>query len=112
VAAADAWNGGYMAFLNTDGSDAPDPNDPLQEPIQREVRQPGNLSIQFDGGNLIEFNPRGSALGFSGTFVFCDERGAGKARGLLLSPIGSVSSAVDTDADDIVNDLAGNNVSC
>ncbi|QIB64783.1 GspH/FimT family pseudopilin [Kineobactrum salinum] len=112
VAAADAWSGGYMAFLNADGSDAPDPDDPLQELIQWEARQTNNLSIRFDGGNRIEFHPRGSALGSAGTFVFCDNRGANKARALMLSPIGSVSSAVDTNSDGIVNDLAGNNVSC
>ena len=58
------------------------------------------------------FDTIGSALGSAGTFVFCDERGAGKARGLILSNAGTVAASVDADANGIVEDGAGSDVSC
>jgi len=114
-AATDAWDQGYMTFVDTDDNNTPDPNDPAEERIQWESRQQANIDIDFNNaGRRIRFDPRGTALGFQGLFTFCDERGAEDARGLIVNAVGSVSSAVDTDTpeDGTVDDGGGNNVSC
>ena len=108
------WLPGYMSFVDTNGDTAPDPNDPDEEVFQFEPRQV-QADILFDNAaNLVRFTPRGTALGSQGTFTFCDDRGAGEARALILNPVGSVRSATDTDSpeDGIVNDAGGTNVGC
>jgi type IV fimbrial biogenesis protein FimT len=73
------------------------------------------VDIAFDNGNrLVRFAPDGIALGFEGNFVFCDERGATRARALILNAVGSLRAATDTDLpnDDIVDEADGTNVTC
>ncbi|MCB1843522.1 MAG: hypothetical protein KDI09_11210, partial [Halioglobus sp.] len=58
------------------------------------------------------FSAKGDSLGFAGTFIFCDGRGATSAAALILRNPGDARAADDPEADDIPNDLEGNNVSC
>ena len=113
------WRQGYMTFIDTNNDNVPDPNDPDEEQIQVNSRTIA-VDILFDNPNRrIRFDSQGQALGFEGTFAFCDPRGARDARGLILNPVGSVRAAIDTDdpLDDIVNaanynDAGGSNVGC
>ncbi len=111
-AALPNWLPGYMSFVDTDRDTVPDPNDPDEEIIQYEARGVEAILSFDNANNLVRFTPRGDALNSQGTFTFCDERGAGNARALILNPVGSVRSATDTDGDDIVNDAGGANVGC
>ncbi|MBN7795689.1 GspH/FimT family pseudopilin [Parahaliea mediterranea] len=111
----DAWNRGYMTFVDTNDDNAPDPNNPDEERIQWESRQNTHVEASFDNGNRrVRFDSRGNALGFDGTFTFCDERGVNSARGLIVNPVGSIRAAVDTSTpqDGIVEDAGGGNVGC
>ena len=111
---SDDWSTGYLAFVDSDGDGAADPTDPDEEIIQRETEE-RSVNIDFDNGNrLVRFAPDGIALGFEGNFVFCDERGANRARALILNAVGSLRAANDTDSpeDSIVNDAGGSNVAC
>tara|TARA_R110002049_G_scaffold264278_1_gene440418 strand:- start:6300 stop:6866 length:567 start_codon:yes stop_codon:yes gene_type:complete len=108
-----AWSEGYLAFADDDGDGAADPNEII---VTRAVNAAG-LTISFTGGPGVTgpgFNPRGDSLNFSGTFTFCDERGPTSAAALILRNPGDARAAEDTDAtaDNIVNDLEDNNVSC
>jgi type IV fimbrial biogenesis protein FimT len=108
------WSTGYLAFVDSDGDGAADPTDPDEEIIQRETEE-RSVDIAFDNGNkLVRFGPDGIALGFEGNFVFCDERGANRARALILNAVGSLRAATDTDdpEDSIVNDAGDTNVTC
>ncbi|GHD18024.1 hypothetical protein GCM10007052_25190 [Halioglobus japonicus] len=90
------WSTGYMTFVDTDQNTVPDPNDPAEELIQWEPRSRA-MEVLFDsvsGAQTVAFSSRGIALGSEGTFLFCDERGAAEARGLQLTPVGSVRSAI------------------
>ncbi|WP_170150249.1 GspH/FimT family pseudopilin [Parahaliea mediterranea] len=110
-----AWDQGYMSFVDTDGNNAPSAGNPNEERIQWESRENENVDVDFDNGNRrVRFDSRGNALGFEGTFTFCDERGATEARALIVNPVGSVRAAIDASAplDDIVDDAGGTNVSC
>ena len=116
LACADSndWSIGYMTFADTDDNSVADPVDPNEEIIQWEVRQ-NPVAVRFDNSNKrVRFGGQGIALGFEGTFMFCDSRGAGDARALILNPVGSLRAAVDTDAtpDGIVNALNDTDVVC
>ena len=114
---SDNWSTGYLVFVDTDDDNAPDPNDPDEEVIQRETEE-RSVDILFDNANRrIRFDAEGLALNFEGTFTFCDQRAvdnAAKARALIVNPVGSLRAATDTDLpeDLIVNDLDGTNVTC
>ncbi|GAB3280573.1 GspH/FimT family pseudopilin [Parahaliea aestuarii] len=86
------WSSGYKSFLA-------DPN----QPFQVKNLESNAIAVLFDGGNQVRFDQRGNALGFDGAFTFCDQRGEEHASSLILSPVGSVRSATDTDGNNIVN---------
>lgn len=111
-AALPNWLPGYMSFVDTNNDTVPDPNDPDEEIIQYEARGVEAILAFDNANNLVRFSPRGDAITTQGTFSFCDERGAGNARALILNAVGSVRSAEDTDDDGIVNDAGGTNVGC
>ena len=118
-AGSDDWSTGYLVFVDTDDDNAADPTNPDEEIIQRETEK-RSVDIAFaniDTGERVRFAPDGIALGFEGTFTFCDERAvdnAAKAKALILNPVGSLRAATDTDSpeDLIVNDADGTNVTC
>lgn len=113
VADTNDWQNGYMAFVDTNNDNAPDPSNPDEERIQFNAPAIG-IGLIFDNANeRVRFDPSGEVVGFQGTFVFCDRRGQQFARGLVLTAVGSVRAATDTDdPDEIVNDAGGVNVSC
>jgi len=116
---SDEWSTGYLVFVDTDDNNAADPNDPDEEVIQRQTVA-RSVDIAFDNADRrVRFGAEGIALGFEGTFTFCDERAvdnAEKARALILNPVGSLRAATDTDSpedlDLIVNDADDTNVTC
>tara|TARA_B110000305_G_scaffold208690_1_gene241124 strand:+ start:521 stop:1117 length:597 start_codon:yes stop_codon:yes gene_type:complete len=116
LACADSndWSTGYMTFVDTDNNSVANSADVDEEIIQWEARQ-SPVAIGFDNANKrVRFGGQGIALGFEGTFTFCDSRGAGDARALILNPVGSLRAALDADAtlDGIVNALDDANVVC
>ena len=116
LACADSndWSSGYMTFVDTDDNNVANPTDPDEDIIQWEPRQ-SPVDILFDNASKrVRFGGQGVALGFEGTFTFCDSRGAGDARALILNPVGSLRAALDIDAtpDGIVNVLDDTNVVC
>lgn len=107
------WSRGYLAFVDLDGDATLDAGELLHhEPLEATT-----VSITFDRPR-VRFDTSGTSLAAdgtlaAGTFVFCDQRGTASARALLIQPSGAVVSAVDGgDEGDIVDDVAGNDVSC
>jgi type IV fimbrial biogenesis protein FimT len=112
-----SWNQGYIAFTDFDGDGVLDPNSALGNDtmIQAKVLDNSTLDITYsNGANRIRFNSRGNALGFSGTIKICDDRGPEKARGMVVSNVGSVQALVDSDdpKNGIVNLQGGSDVAC
>ncbi|QFU76996.1 prepilin-type N-terminal cleavage/methylation domain-containing protein [Halioglobus maricola] len=110
--ASNDWSNGYITFVAMNNNTAPDPNDPDEELIQWEPRDRAMNIFYSNSEQQVIFNARGTALDYEGTFEFCDERGTEDARALILNPVGSVSSATDTDTNGIVNDHGGADVTC
>ena len=97
------WSAGYMSYVDdiTLGE---------RDIIQWQAK-PSNVTILFDN-KTVRYNGLGTALGYQGTFTFCDDRGSEYGRALILNPVGSLRGSVDTDDDGIVNDLNNTNISC
>ncbi len=109
------WNQGYIAFTDFNGDGVLDTGGPRVDTIiQAKVLDNSILDISVSPATAIRFNSRGNALGFSGTIKICDDRGASKARGMVVSNLGSVQALVDSDdpKDGIVNLQGGGNVAC
>jgi len=91
------WNSGWIAFLDVNRNSRLD-NDADEDSDDEIVLRVG--SPVTDGSTLvfardrIRFDPRGFATGFAGTFIYCDSRGDGDARGRVLSNTGRLR-AVD-----------------
>jgi type IV fimbrial biogenesis protein FimT len=114
------WNTGFMAFVDFDGDgvlDAPDadPLTPDDRLIEYESVLRDQLNVTFTSTTaqtIVRFDAQGSALGFAGTFVVCDDEGDPEdARALIVANSGQIRSGVDTNDNGIVEGLGGN-VSC
>ena len=102
-----------MTFVDTNNNNVPDITDPTEEIIQWQAKKPGGVDITFDNSlNRVRYGGQGTALGFQGTFVFCDERGQEEARALIMNPVGSMRGSYDPEEDGIVNGLVNANVEC
>lgn len=105
------WSSGYMVLLGADDSATVDVDNPSLNRLQWENRPNSRVSMVFSG-DFTRFDAMGASLGNTGTLVFCDARGAEKARGLIVTSVGSLRASVDDDDNGVVEDASGNDVSC
>lgn len=114
------WNAGFITFLDFDGDgvlDAPDGNPltPDDRLIENESVLRDQVNVTFTSTtaqSIVRFDAQGSALGFAGTFVVCDDDGdPEEARALIVANSGQIRSGVDSTSNGIVEGLGGN-VSC
>lgn len=89
------WHNGWILFEDTDQDGQRDNGEPLllSTPPSREVRI-GSSS----GRQRIRYRPDGSSEGSNVTVTFCDRRGAGKARTIVLNNAGRARSGSATPA--------------
>lgn len=109
------WGQGYIAFTDADGDGTIDAGDGDEIFVFKSIDLPPDFVVDFSSGaNRVRFDSRGFSLNFSGTFAFCDDRGAGNAMGLIVTGVGTVSAAIDSDdpSDGTANDHMGANLAC
>ncbi|MEM1110590.1 MAG: GspH/FimT family pseudopilin [Pseudomonadota bacterium] len=106
------WSSGFIAFVDVNGDSVVDGGDEIIAAHEPEFN--GLVVLFSNAQNRVRFDSRGNALGFDGTFTFCDDRGDSAALGVTIASVGTVAAAVDTDApaDNIRDDLSGSNLSC
>ena len=117
-----SWNMGYMSFVegNPDGTfsyatheSTFGTNSENRQIIHLVTKQPTGTSIKLFGTkNYIRFSGTGDSFRSHGTFSICDDRGDKFAKGIVVTPIGMIKAARDSDSDDIININGGANVSC
>ena len=103
-----ASSNGWVVFVNSNNDNS---LDATEEIVRVGSPLSGDSLLSYSAG-ILTFTPQGDSPNFSGTFILCDDRGAEKARGLVILPSGLVRLAVDTNNDDIVEDINGNNIAC
>ncbi|MBI1424656.1 MAG: prepilin-type N-terminal cleavage/methylation domain-containing protein [Gammaproteobacteria bacterium] len=70
-------------------------------------------SVGFTDLTKIRVQSNGAIRGTAGTFKICtQDADAKKAKGINVSTLGLTSTAQDTDSNNIVNDINGNDVTC
>ena len=105
-----SWDAGWIVFSDIDRDGAVDGGDGdmivrVHEPLLAE------LDMTF-GRNRVSYDSRGAASGYNGTIVTCDDRGAGDARGLILSNTGRLRRSQDSDSDGTEEDGSGAALTC
>jgi len=103
------WKDGFIAFTDADDNGAvDDPNDPdgddvfsvkLLDSDYLAVMKYSHGNASDASDNRVRFDSQGYARGFSGTFTFCDDRGATHAKGLTVAA-GGIVQAADLDPND------------
>ncbi|OED36357.1 hypothetical protein AB833_27425 [Chromatiales bacterium (ex Bugula neritina AB1)] len=119
-----AWNDGWLVFLDADGdgsldtgnvfdSDGDGTADAPEPVLRRQGVAPASITItstQFP--SRLSIAPRGR-LQSQGSFLICSQQNHETAMALNLWITGLGRMATDgTDADEIVEDISGTNVSC
>lgn len=105
------WTTGYITYVDVDNSGGLNGGDEIVQVKASEAP----TTITFDNANQrVRFTAQGTAIGSTGTFTFCDDRGAKQASAIILNAVGSIRAATDTNSptDDIVNDAGDDNVTC
>lgn len=112
-----SWSNGWLVFVDRDADRTIDGDDQL---LKVADAQQGGNTLRLTGINLatgvIQFNSRGELQGAAataGTAVLCPaDNDTLDARGVVVYLSGFTRLAVDEDNDGVVNDHAGNDVTC
>jgi len=102
------WSDGWLLFNDLNSNAAVDAADEVlrvYEPL------PTGISLTY-AFNQVTFNSLGFSSGYTGTFKFCDDRGATYSRGLIIAHTGQLTQPDDADLDGIKEDINGNNFTC
>ena len=111
------WTQGWITFvdMNSNGAFDDDASAPLcedDEDCLLRVRDPltGSNTLAFPR-NRVTYNNRG-ATGATGTFTFCDDRGAAYARAKIISNTGRLRASRDSNDDGVHEDGSGSPLTC
>jgi type IV fimbrial biogenesis protein FimT len=106
------WNDGWLIFI--DSVVANGSIDTGEEIIRvtGELNDSQSLtSNSFSNQGFVQYQSRGNTDS-TGYFVVCDERGADRAKAVNIVLTGAIRKGVDTNSNDIVENLAGADVTC
>jgi len=88
------WSSGWIVFSDLNGDRQ---HQPL-ESVHRVEDALEQISVHSSSGrSSLRFYPNGSAPGSNGSITFCDRRGPGHARKLVISNTGRIRRDVATD---------------
>lgn len=104
------WSQGWIVFQDIDY--AGDFDVGTDELLRVHGAIPTGYTLTFPS-TRVTYTSRGFTAGQSGSFVVCNaDKADKKARGLILQGTGSLRFSVDTDANNIHEDAAGNDFDC
>lgn len=89
------WEDGWIAFVDLDDDGVFDVGD--GEIVLRVYDGVATGSTLAFPRNRISYSAQGFAIGFTGTFVLCDDRGSAKGKGLVVSNTGRVRTATSAE---------------
>jgi type IV fimbrial biogenesis protein FimT len=110
-AGSTTWDAGWLVFVDGGVAGTVDGTD-----VVLQVGSPltGGNTLRSSNLQRVSFQSTGFSLGFIGTLVFCDARGAIEARGVTVSLQGRVRRTTDGNGDSIedVSGTAASNLTC
>ncbi len=105
------WSDGWLLFVDNNGNGAADAGEDILR-VNDELEQDQSLkSYSFTNTHFIRYRPRGNTDSV-GHFVICDDRGNKEAKAINIVLTGAIRKAVDSDGNEIVEDMSGADVSC
>jgi type IV fimbrial biogenesis protein FimT len=112
------WERGWIVFVDDGGGVAtgkgngkhekPELMLRVHEALEGGTTLRGNRNV----AHRVTFSASGFSGGFNGTLRLCDARGARAAKALIVSRLGRIRRALDSNRDGIDEDGSGNNLSC
>lgn len=108
---SDDWSKGWLVFEDSDADGTVDTDEDLFAVKEMTYEDQSVLAYDFGSAGSVRYFGRGN-VNSTGYFVICDERGATYARAINITTTGGVRRAVDSNDDDIVENLSGQNISC
>jgi type IV fimbrial biogenesis protein FimT len=86
----DAWNEGWILFVDVNGDGAVDAEDEI---LQIRSRLEGNTTLSSSSGaTTITYDSRGFTPNVATTFSLCDDRGSSYGKAISISNTGRVST--------------------
>lgn len=103
------WTDGWIVFDDQNADGVVDAGETI---IRAHDALTGGNTLTFGTKNRITYSSQGIAVGFNDTFKLCDNRGATKAKGIVVSNTGRARLAIDSNADGTVEDGSSTNITC
>ncbi len=105
------WERGWIVFVDANANATVDSGEEILI-VSRGLSAGITLrSISFAANTSVKYTSRG-AIDSDGSFKVCDSRGALYAKAITVNLSGRVRLATDTNANTIVNDVDGSDVTC
>jgi type IV fimbrial biogenesis protein FimT len=108
---AGQWEGGWIAFADTNGNGIRVTAEPL---LAAQSALSTGMTLRttgFTNTGFVRFDARGLPDS-AGTFILCDARGAARARTVAVNAVGKVVRPVDTNGNGIPQVLTGGDATC
>ncbi|MDO6461383.1 GspH/FimT family pseudopilin [Granulosicoccaceae sp. 1_MG-2023] len=105
------WSKGWLVFEDLDADGTVDSGEDLLAQKEISYDDQSVQALSFSGSNGFRYFSRGN-VSSTGYLVVCDSRGAEDAKALNVTTTGGVRKAIDSNNDNIVENLSGQNVSC
>ncbi len=83
------WGNGWIVFVDDNNDGTVDTGETILR-VHDDLASGDTLAFPR---NRISYSAQGFAVGFTGTFVLCDGRGASKGKGLIISNTGRIRTA-------------------
>jgi len=90
------WHDGWLVFVDADNDGVFNAGGP-DELVRIHSSLSGNNTLHYNR-DKIKYSANGLALGSTGTFTFCDDRGDNESKGLKINITGRARKAVSGDA--------------
>ena len=83
------WENGWIVFVDNDDDGSVDAGETILR-VHDDLAAGDTLAFPR---NRISYSAQGFAVGFTGTFVLCDDRGSSEGKGLIVSNTGRIRTA-------------------
>ncbi|MCB1755072.1 MAG: GspH/FimT family pseudopilin [Gammaproteobacteria bacterium] len=110
-ASGDDWSDGWLVFVDEDNNGSVNGTEEILRVNGELEDEQSLLSNNFTNTGFVRYRSRGNTDSI-GYFVICDDRGAESAKAVNIVLTGAIRKAVDTNSNDIVENMAGQDVSC
>lgn len=108
---SDDWSKGWLVFEDLDADGTIDSGEELFAQKEINYEEQSLISFSFTTASGFRYFSRGNVTS-TGYLVVCDSRGPESAKAVNITTTGGVRKAVDSNGDNVVENLSGQNITC